>query len=388
MAVKVISHAGSPAYKMLWASAEECSPQRQTEMGGWNEVPLPDPVSIIISNYNYSRFLDRSIGSVLAQDYPHVEVIVVDDASTDQSPAVIKSYGDRIQPHIRTRNGGHAAAFNTGFAVSNGDVVFFLDADDYLYPDAVSSVVKAWRASTAQLQFRLHLVDEQEQVKDVYPPPERPFDTGDVTPKLLQRGRYQTTVTSGLAFSRSALEPIMPIPEEEFRQGADGYLATLAPLRGRVQALESPLGAYRIHGANHSVFGGKLAKRARWRVEHDRHRLDALSAETKSIGLKLEGNPALRDPFHLEERLASLCFDEAMHPMPDDSRLGLATAGAAASFDMHYSLRRRAIQAAWFMAVGLLPQKQARAVLSWKLVAASRPKFLNRLSKTIRRAMG
>ncbi|MFE0014252.1 glycosyltransferase family 2 protein [Mesorhizobium sp. NPDC059054] len=349
---------------------------------------MPDPVSIVISNYNYSRFLDRSIGSVLQQDYPHVEAIVVDDASTDHSPAIIKSYGDRIRPHLKTSNGGHAAAFNTGFAISNGSIVFFLDADDYLYPDAVSKVVEAWRASTAQLQFRLHLVDEQEQVKDVFPPPEWPFDTGDVTAKLLHRGRYQTTVTSGLAFSRSALEPIMPIPEEEFRQGADGYLATLAPLRGDVQALESPLGAYRIHGSNHSVFGGKLAKRARWRVEHDLHRLNALSAETKAVGLKLKGNPALRDPFHLEERLASLCFDEALHPMPGDSRLGLATAGATASFDMQYSLRRRAAQAAWFMAVGLLPRQQARTVLSWKLVAASRPKFLARLSKGIRRAMG
>ncbi len=137
-----------------------------------------------------------------------------------------------------------------------------------------------------------------------------------------------------------------------------------------------------------AVFGGKLAKRARWRVEHDLHRLNALSAETKAVGLKLKGNPALRDPFHLEERLASLCFDEVLHPMPGDSRLGLATAGATASFDMQYSLRRRAAQAAWFMAVGLLPRQQARTVLSWKLVAASRPKFLTRLSKGIRRAMG
>lgn len=349
---------------------------------------MPDPVSIIISNYNYSRFLDRSIGSVLEQDYPDVEAIVVDDASTDRSPAVIRSYGDRIHPYLRTRNGGHAAAFNTGFAASHGSIVLFLDADDYLYPNAVSRIVAAWRMSTAQLQFRLHLVDEQEQVKDVFPPLEWPFDTGDVTPKLLRRGRYQTTVTSGLAFSRSALEPIMPIPEDEFRQGADGYLATLAPLRGNVQALDSPLGAYRIHGANHSVFDGKLAKRARWRVQHDLHRLDALSSETKTVGLELARDPALRDPFHLEERLASLCFDEAMHPMPGDSRLGLAAAGATASFDMQYSLRRRAAQAAWFMAIGLLPRKQAKTILSWKLVAASRPKFLTRLSKGIRRAMG
>jgi hypothetical protein len=346
------------------------------------------PVSIIISNYNYSRFLGRSIDSALEQGHPDVEVIVVDDASTDNSSSVIGSYGDRIRSCLRETNGGHAAAFNSGFAASEGDVVFFLDADDYLYPDAVSEVVRAWRDQTAQFQFRLHLVDERERVKDVFPPPEAPFDKGDVTSKLLRRGRYQTTVTSGLAFARSTLETIMPIPERDFRQGADGYLATLAPLYGEVQALDECLGAYRMHGANHSVFGEKLAKRARWRVEHDFRRLEALTAETANVGLEMPSDPALRDPVHLEERLASLCIEEPLHPVEGDSRLRLAAAGAAASLGMHYSLRRRAVQAAWFLAVGLLPRQPARKVLSWKLVASSRPTLLARLSRTIRHAMG
>jgi hypothetical protein len=71
-----------------------------------------------------------------------------------------------------------------------------------------------------------------------------------------------------------------------------------------------------------------------------------------------------------------------------DSRLRLATAGAAASLGMPYSLRRRTTQAAWFLAVGLLPRQPAKAVLSWKLAASSRPVFLARLSKAIRHAMG
>ena len=122
-------------------------------------------VSIIISNYNYSRFLKRCIGSALAQEYPRVEVVVVDDASTDESPKIIRSYGDSIRPCLRATNGGHAAAFNTGYAASSGKIVFFLDADDYLYPNAVSEVVKSWDAATAPFQFRLHLVDEREEIK-------------------------------------------------------------------------------------------------------------------------------------------------------------------------------------------------------------------------------
>ncbi|RWQ40866.1 MAG: glycosyltransferase [Mesorhizobium sp.] len=347
------------------------------------------PVSIIISNYNYARFLKRSIDSALEQDYADVEVIVVDDASQDNSTTIIESYRGEIVACPRAQNGGHAAAFNTGFAASSGKIVLFLDADDYLYPTAVSTIVDTWDAATAQVQSRLHIVDERQRIKDVFPPPELPFDSGDVMPKLLHKGRYQTTVTSGLAFDRATLESIMPIPEPEFRQGADGYLATLAPMYGHVQSIEECVGAYRIHGANHSVFGEKLAERARWRVIHDFRRMQALSDQASEIGLTIVPSEAVRhDPVHLEERLASLCADRLQHPVADDSRLALGAAGAVASLEMTASLRRRAVLAAWFLSVGVLPRKMATAVLSWKLDASSRPAFLSRLSKTIRHAMG
>ncbi|WFU04477.1 glycosyltransferase family 2 protein (plasmid) [Rhizobium sp. CB3171] len=352
--------------------------------------PITDrvPVSIIISNYNYARFLPRCIDSALEQSYDNTEVIVVDDASTDDTVGVLASYGSRIRTCLKKTNGGHGAAFNTGFAASRGEVVLFLDADDYLYPNAISEIIDAWEDDAVQVQFRLHMVDEDMQVKDVFPPPELPFDSGDVTPKLLQRGRYQTTVTSGLAFKRSALEVVMPVPETDFRQGADGYLVTVTPLHGKVTSIESCLGAYRIHGANHSVFAEKLGQRARWRMEHDFHRIDALSDQAAEIGLTVPEDVNLHDPVHLEERLASLCMDKSKHPMVSDSRFALGTAGAVASLEMNASLRRRAMLAAWFLSVGVLPGRMAKAILSWKLVASSRPAFLSRLSKTIRHAIG
>ncbi|TIN21878.1 MAG: glycosyltransferase [Mesorhizobium sp.] len=314
-------------------------------------IPHKIPVSIIIPNYNYARFLERSIDSALEQDHDDVEVIVVDDASQDNSTTIMESYGDRILVCARRKNGGDEA--------------------------------------TAQVQSRLHIVDDRQRIKDVFPRPELPFDSGDVMPKLLHKGRYQTTVTSGLAFDRTILESIMPIPETDFRQGADGYLATLAPLYGQVQSIDECVGAYRIHGANHSVFGEKLAERARWRVEHDFHRMEALSDQASQAGLTVVPADVVRhDPVHLEERLASLCADRHRHPVADDSRLALAAAGAVASLEMTASLRRRAVLAAWFLAVGMLPRQMAMAVLSWKLDASSRPAFLAGLSRTIRRAMG
>lgn len=346
------------------------------------------PVSIVIANHNYARFLGRCIGSALAQDHPAVEVVVVDDASDDNSTEVIRSFGGRVVACLRRRNGGHAAAFNSGIAASRGKVVFLLDADDYLYPEAISTVLRHWCANTAQAQFRLHLVDEQEVVMDAYPPPELPFDAGNVLPQLLRCGRYRTTVTSGLAFARRTLDAVLPIPEEAFRQGADGYLATVAPVYGEVVAIDACLGAYRQHDANHSAFGARLAERARWRIAHDFHRLAALSEHMRKVGLALPRDACLRDPGHVEERIASLCTEPPRHPVDGDSRVRLGAAGAAASLAMNASLRRRCVHAAWFMAVGLLPRRPARDVLSWKLVAESRPAVLAQLSSTIRRAVG
>src|SRR3546814_17431090 len=132
-------------------------------------------------------------------------------------------------------------------------------------------------AGTVQAQFRLHLVDDATAVIDTYPPPEQPFDDGDVRPKLLRCGHYRTTVTSGLAFDRAILQDILPIPEEAFRPDADGYLATVAPVYGAVSSIDACLGAYCQPGDNHSDFAARLPERARRRIAHVFPRLYALA---------------------------------------------------------------------------------------------------------------
>jgi len=106
--------------------------------------------SIVITNYNYGRFLARCIDSALAQSYPDTEVVVVDDASLD-SREIIQSYGKRVVPVLEERNRGQGAAFNSGFRACQGDVVLFLDADDWLYPHAVARVVAALSPGVAQV---------------------------------------------------------------------------------------------------------------------------------------------------------------------------------------------------------------------------------------------
>jgi O-antigen/teichoic acid export membrane protein len=346
----------------------------------------PPVVSIVINNFNYARFLAQSIDSGLAQTYPHTEVVVVDDASHDGSAALIHGYGDRVVPVLQDRNRGQGAAVNAGFARSRGDIVIFLDADDYLYPHAAARVVASWRGGLGKLQYRLDLVDVAGEKLDLYPAPEIRFDSGDVTPELLRTGRYETTVTSGNAFPRDVLRKVLPVPEDAFRISADGYLVTAVPFHGPVASLEEPLGAYRLHGANAWAQGDAPAgERLRRWLEHDAHKYRVVADQARAVGVEVPPSLGMRDHHHLATRLASLCADPESHPYPEDSRLGLALRGAFASRIARLPWKRRSILAVWFLAVGSLPRPVALRAISWRLSPSSRSPSVARLLKTVRR---
>ena len=90
-------------------------------------------ISVLIPTYNYARYLPQAIDSVLAQTYAPLEVLVVDDGSTDDTPQVLAAYGNRIRA-IRQDNQGVAAARNTGVAAARGEYVALLDSDDLWLP--------------------------------------------------------------------------------------------------------------------------------------------------------------------------------------------------------------------------------------------------------------
>ena len=208
--------------------------------------------SIIINNYNYGRFLDEAIRSACEQTYQPTEVIVVDDGSIDDSRAVIARYAGSVVPVLK-ENGGQASALNAGFAASRGEVVVFLDADDTLLPDALSSTVPLLADSAvAKVHWPLQVIDVAG----------RP--TGRLVPKgLLPDGDFRELVrragsacvnsppTTGNAWSRWFLERVLPIPEQEHRISADAYLFGLAPALGLVRRSDRSLGCYRVHGTNY-----------------------------------------------------------------------------------------------------------------------------------------
>ena len=98
-------------------------------------------VTVVVPAYNSSAFLRQAVDSALGQTYPFVEVIVVDDGSTDGTTEVVAGYGSKIV-FIHQRNAGVAAARNTALRVARGELVAYLDADDVWDPDKVRRQVE------------------------------------------------------------------------------------------------------------------------------------------------------------------------------------------------------------------------------------------------------
>ncbi len=206
-------------------------------------------VTVLIDTYNYGRFIEQAIESVLIQDLPmeHIEVVVVDDGSTDDTAERVKKYGSRIQ-YFYKPNGGQASAFNFGFRHAQGDIVVLLDADDYFLAGKLKRLVEEFRRyPDAGMVY--HQLLELRVASGELTEPEMTFVSGflpDDRERLLKFVPYST---SCLAFRRSVVERLLPVPEG-LRLQADGYITLLAVLLAPVRSVKEPLAVYRLHGGN------------------------------------------------------------------------------------------------------------------------------------------
>jgi glycosyltransferase involved in cell wall biosynthesis len=252
-------------------------------------------VSIVINNFNYARFLRDAIDSALQQDYPNLEVIVVDDGSTDNSAQVIASYGTRVIP-VYKENGGQGSTFNAGFAKSKGDVICFLDADDVFLPEKCSAVAHAYEQnpSASLIYHRLQHVDMNKN-KTGKPWP-RSVLHGDIRSKVERTGTWwPCPTTTALCPSRAFLSKILPLPADAYRLCADGYIAGLAPFFGPVIGLDQTLAMYRMHGGNLWNFRGLTPQ------QESRRRLEQFETEFTRVMAALNGRSAATKPISLDD---------------------------------------------------------------------------------------
>jgi glycosyltransferase involved in cell wall biosynthesis len=232
--------------------------------------PAPK-VTILIDTYDYARFIGRAVESALQQDYagPPLEVLVVDDGSTDNTSDVVGRFGRQVR-YIRKDNGGQASALNVGFRAAEGDIVCLLDADDYFYPGKAQLVVDAFRRqpSVGLVYNEFDIVDSGGlSLGKAYP---EPTWTGHHIPltsvpgqlqSLILLGHPWTCITSAMSVRRS-LVANLTVPEDVFTHSPDLFLGLVLPFMAEVAIIETPATAYVYHGENVGLFRSSTQNRA------------------------------------------------------------------------------------------------------------------------------
>lgn len=326
---------------------------------------MPPLVSICVINHNYARFLPAAIDSALSQTWPDVEVVVVDDGSTDASHDVIAGYAGRIMA-VHKANGGQGSAFNAGFAACSGDLVVFLDADDVLEPGMAAAAADelAMCPDLSKVQFMMRLIDGNGADLGVTIPPRPAYQRGgDLRRHVLRFRTYPWPPNSANVYAARALRRVLPLPSEHYRTYCDAYLAELMPLLGPIRSLGLVAANYRLHGSNDFLsidVGTEWLRRKIALIELGHEHVRRLAAD-----LGIEGVPEaatdLWDAAFLGYRLASLRLDPARHPVAGDRRSVLVAEGVLASLgNPTFRWRGRIRRTAWFLLAGLAPGRYGR----------------------------
>jgi glycosyltransferase involved in cell wall biosynthesis len=239
----------------------------------------PPFVSVLVDTYNHEHFIEPAIVSVLEQDFPASdrEVIVVDDGSTDRTPEIVRKFVPHVRL-LRKPNGGQASAFNAGIPECRGELIAFLDGDDWWAPGKLSRVSQLM-ASDPALGVLGHAIvesfdDGTERI--ISAGAQKRFRLDNIPAAHLFRLNRCYLGTSRLTMRSSIARKILPVPESLVFE-ADEYLFTLAPALADCIILAEPYTHYRLHGANLYMAPGSTADGER----RKRRVLTALASELR-----------------------------------------------------------------------------------------------------------
>ena len=204
-------------------------------------------VSIVIPTYNSAEFLPEAIDSVLKQTYPHKEIIVVDDGSTDNTESLVQSYSNQII-YLKKKNQGPASARNFGIKESRGNFIAFLDADDYWLPEKLSDQVEffALNPEIKIVHTNAWIMEETETIFPVfvnYKP-----SSGKIFKELFLKNRINLLT---VMLKRECFNVIKGFDESRELIGLEDYELWLRMSRKfKIGYLDRILAVYRLHDNN------------------------------------------------------------------------------------------------------------------------------------------
>ena len=249
------------------------------------QIALPR-VSVIVTCFNYSRYIIQCLDSVKSQTYENFDCVIVDDASTDDSGSLVERWiASKKDPRFRlirnASNSGQSVSFTVGLVATNGEFVAFLDADDFWFPEFLQRHIEAhlnrsFSAATSCSDM-VQIDDEGRVLSGTWAGPQFGENVSQEFPaidaehsvrvdassnslklsesaevKYIRPGflEHPWSATSGMVFRRSALDLVMPKTLENLRICTDGYIFVICHYFTGSLAIGSALGAYRRHGQN------------------------------------------------------------------------------------------------------------------------------------------
>jgi Glycosyl transferase family 2 len=225
-------------------------------------------VSIVVNTYNHERFLAQALRSVIRQDFPahSTEIIVVDDGSTDSTYEVLGEFLPYIR-YIHQKNGGQVSAFNTGLAEARGEILAFLDGDDWWEATKLSRIVAAFDANPkiAAVGHGYYEVNEDGAIAATISPEKHRYLSLESPAQARESAPFRIFLgTSRLAIRRSVAHRALPVPPA--LPFFDNFIFTQAIAISGAEILPQPLCHYRIHSG--SLYTGEDANQNRLRMRY------------------------------------------------------------------------------------------------------------------------
>ena len=207
----------------------------------------PPLVTIVTPSYNQAAYLEQALESVASQDYPHIEHVVVDGGSSDGSVDIIRRHEGRLAWWTSGPDDGQASALNAAFARARGDLLGWINSDDYLEPGAVSRVVdELERRPDALLAYGgVHVVDENGDRQEYLPPSRLGIE------QMLRTCSF-IVAQQGSLFRRRAWEIAGPFDTDSDYLFDTAFVLRLA-VSGPLLPVDAPLAAYRFHETSKTV---------------------------------------------------------------------------------------------------------------------------------------